>query len=143
MSGASERTFTLTVRRTFPAERERVFRAWTEREAIARWFRLADRAIIVREMDVRVGGKYRFDVVDGGMSVTGTYLEVVRPEKLVFTWSASATAHRETVVTIAFSARGGTTQITLTHEGFTSEAMRLLHRDGWQRQLDAIAAALG
>ncbi len=143
MAGGSEGTFTLVVRRTFPAERERVFRAWTEREAMARWFRLAGRAIIVREMDVRVGGRYRFDAEDGGISVTGTYLAVVRPERLVFTWSADATAHRETVVTVEFVARGSTTQIILTHEGFTGETMHLLHQDGWRRQLDALAAALG
>jgi len=142
MAEATEGGFSLVVRRTFPAERERVFRAWTEREAVARWFRLAGRAIIVRELEVRVGGRYHFDAVDGGISVSGTYLEVVRPEKLVFTWSAGATAHRDTVVTVAFVAHGGTTQITLTHEGFTSEAMRRLHQDGWQQQLDALAAVL-
>jgi uncharacterized protein YndB with AHSA1/START domain len=142
MAEGFEGTFTLVVRRTFPAQQERVFRAWTEREAIERWFRLAGRPIIARQMDVCVGGRYHFEAEDGSLSVSGTYLEIVPPEKLVFTWSAITTGNRETVVTVAFVARGGTTQIVLTHEGFTDESVRLLHRDGWQRQLDALAAVL-
>lgn len=142
MAHAFDGAVTLTVRRTFPAARERVFRAWTEREAVRVWFRPGGCAVTVSEMDVREGGAFRFDLADGSDAVVGTYLEIVRPEKLVFTWSSPATANQETIVTIAFIARGPATQVILTHERFRSEAMRLLHHEGWRRLLDRLAAAL-
>ena len=38
--------------------------------------------------------------------MVGTYLETIRPEKLVFTWSNAVTRGQETVVTVEFIERG-------------------------------------
>lgn len=133
---------TLTVRRTFPATRERVFRAWTERTALLQWFRPEGKGVIISELDVQVGGSFRFDLADGCDSLFGTYLEVIRPEKLVFTWSSAATHNEETVVTVEFIEHDSATQVVLTHERFSSKEMRLLHQSGWQSLLDQLGSSL-
>jgi len=59
MATQQQRTAALQIRRTFPASRERVFRAWTTPEEIKRWKAPGDRTSPVVEVDLRVGGKYR------------------------------------------------------------------------------------
>ncbi len=130
----------LTVRRTFEASREQVFRAWTQREALRQWFRLGGRDVIISTLDVQVGGSFRFDVTDGSQTLVGTYLEIVRPEKLVFTWSSAATSDRETVVTVEFIERGLVTQVVLTHERLSSKDIWSLHHAGWHALLDQLAS---
>jgi len=103
---AFDGTTRLTVRRTFPATRERVFRAWTQPEALLQWFRPEGKRVIISKLEVQVGGSFCFDVADGGDSLVGTYLEIIRPEKLVFTWSSAATDDQETVVTVEFIEHG-------------------------------------
>lgn len=139
---AFDGTTILTVRRTFPAARERVFRAWTEREALLQWFRPRGMGVIISKLEVQVGGSFCFDVADGSDSLVGTYLEIVRPEKLVFTWSSAATSDKETVVTVEFIEHGLVTQVVLTHERLSSKEMRSLHQAGWQSLLDQLTEIL-
>ncbi len=142
---AADGTTVLTVERTFPAARERVFRAWTEREALLQWFKPGGMAVTISKLDVQVGGSFCFDVADGSNLLVGTYLKIVRPEKLVFTWSSSATSDKETVVTVSFIEQGLMTQVVLTHEQFSSKEMRSLHQAGWQsllKQLDSLFSPL-
>ena len=133
---------TLTVRRTFMAARERVFRAWTEAGAIEQWFRPMGVGVTVRELDVRVGGSFRFELDGDGGAMEGIYLEVVRPERLVFTWVSEGTRHEETLVTVEFVAQGDETEVVLTHARLRSDEMLDLHRAGWQAALDELAVVL-
>lgn len=139
---AFDGTTRLTVLRTFEASRERVFRAWTEREALLEWFRPEGMRVIISKLEVQVGGSFCFDLADGSDSLVGTYLEIVRPEKLVFTWSSAATHNQETVVTVEFIKHGLVTRIVLTHERLSSKEMRSLHQAGWLSLLDQLTKVL-
>ena len=139
---AFDGTTTLRVQRTFPATRERVFRAWTEREALEQWFRPGGMGMTITKLDVQVGGSYCFDLADGSASLVGTYLEIVRPEKLVFTWSGAGTHGKETLVTVEFIEHGPLTQVVLTHEWFSSKDMCSRHQAGWQALLDRLTEVL-
>jgi uncharacterized protein YndB with AHSA1/START domain len=131
---------TLVLRRVFAASRERVFRAWIEPEALERWFRPKGLSITVRALDARVGGSFRFEV-ENGTAVVGTYLRVVSPEQLVFTYSGEAIQSRETVVTLDFLDQGSMTEVVLTHEGLSAD-LRALFEGGWPSVLDALASML-
>jgi uncharacterized protein YndB with AHSA1/START domain len=79
----------IEVRRFFAAPRELVFRAWTEPEIFRLWIgpRYLENTLV--EMDVRVGGSYRFvqTAPDGGThAFRGEYLEVDPPRLLVSTF---------------------------------------------------------
>jgi uncharacterized protein YndB with AHSA1/START domain len=126
------------LRRTFTASRQRVFRAWIEPKALESWLRPRGKSVTVRSLDVRVGRSFCFEIEDGG-SIVGTYLQIVPPEKLVFTWSGEAVQGRETVVTLDFLDQGAVTEVVLTHEGLSTEAMRVLVEGGWPSLLDALA----
>jgi len=98
-------------------------------------------SVTVRSLDARVGGSFRFDVENGG-SIVGTYLHVVPPEKLVFTWSGEAMQDRETVVTLDFLDQGAVTEVVLTHERLGTPERRALAEGGWPSLLDALASVL-
>ncbi len=132
---------TLVLRRTFTASRQRVFRAWIEPEALERWLRPRGMGMTVSKLEARVGGSFRFDLENGG-SIVGTYLHIIPPEQLVFTWSAGARQDQETVVTLDFLDRGAVTEVVLTHEGLSTPEQRALAGTGWPSLLDALDEVL-
>lgn len=137
----SDSSTTLVLRRSFAAPRERVFRAWIEPRALERWMRPGGKAITVRSLDARVGGSFHFEL-KGGDSIFGTYLRVDLPEQLSFTWTSEAIQYRQTIITLNFLDQGPLTELILTHEGLSTEAMRGLVTGGWSTMLDALALAL-
>lgn len=138
---------TLHLRRTFAAPRERVFRAWTSPEELKKWWGPHGYTTPTAEVDLRVGGKYRLGMKklpEGEVFyLAGTYREVRPPEKLVYSWRWEAEPEQgETLVTVEFLDRGGSTEVALTHERFPSEKMRDDHNRGWIGCLDRLGQAL-
>ncbi len=77
----------IVLSRVFDAPRALVFRMWTEREHIGRWFGPRGFTCTTHEMDARVGGRWRFDMraPDGTLYTNRIdYLEITPPERLVF-----------------------------------------------------------
>jgi uncharacterized protein YndB with AHSA1/START domain len=85
----SEREIVMS--RVFDAPRSLVFEAWTKPELLERWLGVREGwSMVVCEVDLRVGGAYRFvwrgpDGPEMGMS--GVYREIEPPERLVATES--------------------------------------------------------
>jgi uncharacterized protein YndB with AHSA1/START domain len=80
-----EREIVLT--RVYDAPRDLVFRAWTEKEALLSWFGPKDFTTTTHEIDVRVGGRWRFEFrgPDGKRYDNRIeFLEIKAPERLVF-----------------------------------------------------------
>jgi uncharacterized protein YndB with AHSA1/START domain len=145
MARTTEGPATLRVARTFPAPREKVFRAWIDPAAVRVWF--APPGASWTEpllLDARPDGRYRWTVTVGTKVYTiyGTYREVKPPERLVFTWEWQNDPDRgesgESLITVEFFDRGGKTEVVLTQTGFPSEASRQDHAKGWEECLDAI-----
>ena len=95
----------------------------------------------VRSLDARIGGSFRFELENGG-SIIGTYLQIVPPEKLVFTWSAGAAPGQETVVTLDFLEQGAVTELILTHEHLATPLRHAAAEGGWSSVFDALASVL-
>ena len=73
--------------RVFNAPRDLVFKVWTDREHISRWFGPRGFTTVTHAMDARVGGEWRFDMhaPDGTVFANRIrYLEIVPPERLVY-----------------------------------------------------------
>lgn len=149
--------FTLEIRRTFAAPRERVFAAWARREQLEQWMckDVSAHVVIHHQQDIRTGGRYLIEVRDPGKGETywgqGVYREVKPPEKIVFTWSWTKTKpdgeqmhpeSPETQVTVEFFARGNFTEVVLTHGTFGSAKLRDEHDQGWNGCLDMLAKVL-
>ena len=140
----SSANITLQIKRTFQAPRERVFRAWTDRAELARWFApSADYFTVVPELEFRVGGRYRVEMhhKDGNVhKVSGTYQEIKPPEKIVFTWRWDRDASLEdSLVTIEFHDLGNSTEMTLTHERLPNLEERDKHAHGWNGCIEQLA----
>jgi uncharacterized protein YndB with AHSA1/START domain len=79
----------IVMTRVFDARRESIFDAYTKPELVKRWLGVfGGWTLPVCEIDLRVGGKYRFvwRNTDGrSMGMGGVYRDVVRPERLVNT----------------------------------------------------------
>jgi uncharacterized protein YndB with AHSA1/START domain len=83
-TGALDREIVLV--RVFDATRAAVFAAWTDADSFCQWFGPDGFTCTVREMDVRPGGRARFEMVSGDGTVFTNrfdYLEVVPVERLV------------------------------------------------------------
>jgi uncharacterized protein YndB with AHSA1/START domain len=138
----------LALSRTYPVAPEKVWRAWTDPQALKRWFGPGPgESVSVATLDVRVGGRFR--IVFGGAQgtdheVQGVYKEVVPNRKLVFTWTwPNSTPERESVVTIVFKAAASGTELDFRHEQLFDESVRDGHQRGWSGALDKLAGFLG
>ena len=108
----------IRVTRVFNAPRQMVFDAYTKPELLQKWLgRLDGWTFPVCEVDLRVGGSYRFvwrgpDGMEMGMG--GTYLEVSPPRRLVSTEKYDhAWYEGECVGTVTFDEKDGKTTLTL------------------------------
>jgi uncharacterized protein YndB with AHSA1/START domain len=134
-----ERPF-LTLNRLYPVAPEKVYRAWTDPQAIKRWWGPGGRdPVSLAELDVRVGGRFRivFGGADGrAHEVQGVYKEVVPNRRLAFTWTwPNSTPERESLVTITFRAAAGGTELDFRHEQLFDQTVRDNHRRGWTESL--------
>jgi uncharacterized protein YndB with AHSA1/START domain len=140
-------SLSLVVRRHLNAPPSTVFDAWTSPETLKRWCSPGGYTNPVAEADLRVGGKYRIDMVapDGRVSrATGVYREVDRPRRLAFTWFWETNPERgEMLVALDFVPTAGGTELVLTHSQLVSEESRTNHGKGWAGCLDKLEALLG
>lgn len=125
----------LTIERTYDASPEEVWEAWTDPQALIRWFGPADTgSVLGADLDVQPGGHYRiaFSTKDGEQhEVSGIYREVQPPHKLVFSWAWRSTPERESLVSLLFQPAGAGTHLIFRHEEFFDDAAREGHSRGW------------
>ncbi len=145
---AQKKNRELVLTRTLDAPRALVFRAFTDPAHLVRWWGPEGFTVPECKMDVREGGAWRTCMrsPDGNdYKVRGLYREIVKPERLVFTWAwedeSGATGH-ETLVTVTFAERDGKTLLRLAHRIFESKKARDAHQQGWASTLNCLAAFL-
>jgi uncharacterized protein YndB with AHSA1/START domain len=136
---------TLRLECSFASPPERVFAAFGDPDSVAEWFGPAGYTCVVVELDVRVGGRYRFEMhpPDGApFHLGGAFREVDPPRRLVFTFAYEQPDpdDRETTVTLAFEPDGDGTYLVLEQEPFATDARHDLHRQGWTDSFDRLAA---
>ena len=137
----------LRIEREIAASPEKVFAAWTQAEALSRWFApTEDHTVKVLRADVRPGGGYRIEMhhVNGAVHVAqGSYREVTPPSRLVFTWSwAEHPDQAETLVTVVLQPSGKGTRLVLVHERFADAKDRDGHAHGWEGCFDRLQKTL-
>jgi uncharacterized protein YndB with AHSA1/START domain len=135
----------LALTRILIAGRQVVFDAWTNSASAQQWMCPEAVSIPLVELDVRVGGALRVDMLIDGVVVshTGVYREVTPPEKLVFTWTSQNTLGQETLVTVVLHALGDDrTELRLTQTLLSTNETAQQHRRGWTQILDHLTSYL-
>jgi len=121
------------VTRSFKAARPLVYRAYTEPALVQRWLLGPPGwSMPVCEMDVRVGGRYRWrwrsDKDASEFGFAGTFREVQPPSRLVHTETYDpgtvddAHPQSEALVTVTFAEDGGLTTVTTLIDFGSKEA---------------------
>ncbi len=138
----------LVLRRTYPAPRERVFRAWTDERELEKWYTPGDDTWSVRvtEFTLRVGGQFQVEFGPPGevpYVETSVYEKIDPPALLVFRTRLTNGENliAETHCTIDFIDRGATTDLVMTETGFPIESRNDRMR-GWGETLDHLFGAL-
>lgn len=108
----------ITMTRLFDAPRRLVFEAMSRPEHVKRWWgNLGDGySVPVCEIDLRVGGKWRFvnEHPGGQAAFHGEYLEIDPPGRMVFTEIFEEFPDVVTTVTSVLTEEGGKTRLTAT-----------------------------
>jgi uncharacterized protein YndB with AHSA1/START domain len=131
----------LKLTRLLPATREEVFDMWLDPASLTHWMRPGGADVIFIEVHPVVGGTFRFDVQtqDGSIfSHTGEYLEILRPQKLRFSWQSTVLGERVSQVTVEFFQQAENCLMVLIHELPPDEAMVEDHRLGWNAIIDLL-----
>lgn len=104
------------VTQRYSASPERVFDAWLDPDSAGRWlFATAWRPLSRVEIDARRGGPYR--LVDGkGAEFAGSYIEIARPRRLVFTLAMENSPRIVTRVTAEIEPLKSGCELRLVHE---------------------------
>jgi uncharacterized protein YndB with AHSA1/START domain len=135
----------ILITREFDAPRHLVYRAWTTPDLVKRWWSGQRGEVISAEIDLRVGGMWRWVMVaHGGFEVAfhGLYREIVPDERIVTTEVFEGMPEGEALNTLTFTEEDGRTTLTLLVEHSSRE-----HRDahvssgmeaGMQESMDAL-----
>ena len=142
----------LLFRRAFAAPATLVFVAWTEPEHLRRWRVPRGFEFVACDVDLRVGGGYRFvhRAPDGSHhAFRGRYLQIERPRRLVSTLTYEAAPETEATDEVTFDDNDGTTLVTGRTTFPTFGARELYAAAGAERglarcceRLDGLLAAL-
>jgi len=136
----------LRFRRVLAAPPARVFALWTDPAAIRQWFGGFQTEVVEVSLDLRAGGAYTISVrhAAGESRISGQFLVVEVPVRLVYTWSLAGALGRtvETTVSVEFRAAAEGTELVLEHGPFADPLVQGLHKQGWEDCFQALQTLL-
>jgi uncharacterized protein YndB with AHSA1/START domain len=134
-----------TLERTYPADTAKVFAAWSDPAAKARWFAGPGSS---HELDFRVGGREIASGQHDGktLTFTTTYLEIVPGERITYasTMEFGDQLATATLTTVEFASTGDETQLVLTEQGAYLDGHELpeWREEGTSEQLTKLGKSL-
>jgi uncharacterized protein YndB with AHSA1/START domain len=123
----------IDITKQIEAPPERVFRALTDADELARWFPSS------AQSDPRTGGDYvlrfEFDDESKNHGYAGQYEEVRPRERIRYPWNG---AFGDTTVEFSLRPSDGGTEVRLVHSGWTNDVAetRERHDQGWRFFID-------
>ena len=134
----------ILITREFDAPRHLVYEAWTTPELVKRWWNARRGEMTVAEIDLRVGGKWRYAMVtEDGFEVAfhGEYREIVPSERIVSTETYEGVPEgvseedATTVNTATFGEADGRTTLTILVQASSKESRDAIVESGMEAGL--------
>jgi uncharacterized protein YndB with AHSA1/START domain len=137
----------ILITREFDAPRHLVYRAWTEPELVRRWWSGQRGSVTSVEIDLRVGGSWRYVMVaNEGLEVAfhGEYREIVPDERLVMTevYEGAPEPDDAPLQTVTFADLDGRTAVAVLMECATRELRDAIIESGMEAGLQEAMDAL-
>ena len=132
---------TLSVEKNICAPIEKVFDAWLNPEMLTQFILpMPGMPQPTVENEAKQGGSFAIVMHVGENKIphTGEYLEISRPNKLVFSWVSPFSIDGSTVTIEFIEVDENTTNVKLTHDKFIDEETRADHEGGWTNILTAL-----
>jgi uncharacterized protein YndB with AHSA1/START domain len=117
----------ILIKREFDAPKELVYKAFTTPELVKRWWSANRGEMTIAEIDLRVGGRWRYVMVAEGdfeVAFHGEYREIVPNERIVSTEVFEGMPDAEAVNTMTLTEEDGRTILTILVQHASKE-----HRD--------------
>ena len=135
----------ILITREFDAPRHLVWKAWTTPELVKRWWSGRQGEMTLAEIDLRVGGRWRYVMITGDgneIAFHGEYQEIVEHERLVHTEVFEAMPGNPAINVVTFGDADGRTTLELLvrcntkeeRDGIIESGMEI----GLQEQMDLL-----
>lgn len=137
-------TNTVHLHRVLTAKPEKIYRAFLDRDAMAKWLPPNGYTCRVHHMDAKVGGTYKMSFTNfttqKSMSFGGEYRELVENERLRYTDNFDdPNLSGEIQVTVTLKEVSLGTEMTIVQEGLPSVIPLEACYVGWQQSLNNLA----
>ena len=135
----------INLTRKINAPVERVFDAWLDASTLSQFMMPMPEMPEPRtEVDACVGGRFAVFMMVGDQEIPhrGTYLEINRPNKLVFTWESPFSCEGSVVTILLNSVNDQETEIVFSHVKFIDEETRSDHEGGWTEILNKLEVTI-
>ena len=140
------------VKRTYAADPEKVFAAWSDPVALEKWFGPTSHTCKVEQFDFKENGSWLIRMIpikedlDCGGDPTkdsvcaGKFIKIVRPSLIVmsFTWIENGGDIGDTTVTIEIKPHNTGSEVILTHENLPNQESCTSHESGWTGTLECL-----
>ena len=141
---AAPNTNTVRLHRVLKAQPERVYKAFLDAEATAKWLPPYGFTCKVHQLDAKVGGKYRMSFTNFGSgkghAFGGEYLELVPNERLRYTDQfEDPNLPGKMITTVSLKAVSCGTELNIVQEGIPSVIPAEMCYLGWQESLMQLA----
>lgn len=136
----------VTVSRKFDCSCERAFDAFLDPELASKFLFATDTGQMIRaEIDAQIGGSFILTDrrPEGDAEHRGVYIDLDRPNRIMFAFSVTGHSAEDDLVAIDFVARGSGCEVTLTHElkpEFSSMKDKAIQ--GWSGILEGLERVL-
>jgi uncharacterized protein YndB with AHSA1/START domain len=140
----------ILITREFNAPKHLVYRVYTTPELVKRWWGANHGEVTVADIDLRVGGTWRYVLISDGHEVAfhGEYREIVENERLVMTevyelpGAESPAPEDEPVNIVTFTEKDGRTTLSVLVQTSTQEIRDLIVNSGMESGMQASYDAL-
>jgi uncharacterized protein YndB with AHSA1/START domain len=118
---------------------EQLYKAWTEPEALKKWWHTTGFQLIDVQNELRDGGKIAYSFENDELAITGEYEKVEQFKQLKYSWNwhfkESANESASYTITVEFSNTNKGSSIHVKQQDNSKEERIIPHQKGWEKGL--------